>query len=776
VTEALQLEIRSLRALLDSERDPKGRAFAPLADAYRRAGKVPEALRILREGIAKHPDFVTGHVVAAQLYVEQGLSAEGAIAARRALELDGENVSALKSLLRALDESGGTQEAEGVRSLLATLEPDFAPDWSVASAAPDATEDTEAAVVTELQVATEVAAEPEIPIEPEIAAPLALTGVIDLGKIGPTPTADLPLSALSPEPEPIELPSLDLGGEAEPVLDLPLIAPSFPETPEAEPVTDLAALAPESRVVAKGEDAVFDLATLTPSLDEVAAAEPVMDLPLLAPSSHEIAEDDETVMDLAMLAPDVADEPVMDLAMLAPSSHEIADDEPVMDVALLAPEPEADEPVMDLALLAPSSHEIAEDDETVMDLAMLAPSSHEIVADEPVMDLALLAPEPEADETVMDLAMLAPDVDDEPVMDLALLAPSSHEIAEDEPVMDLALLAPSSHEIADDEPVMDLALLAPEPEADEPVMDLALLAPEPEADEPVMDLAMLAPSSHEIAEDEPVFDLTELAPTPPPALPTGAEPALSRAAPAALVPDDESVFDLDTLAPKGEESAPAAMGTGNGQMAVEDAVEVGFLSPEEPNEVVIDLDALRPESVAETATSSPSGGAPGGVPPAAALETPSTPAAAPALPGAGEPPTDEAHEDSDAQAEPAAGIYTRTLAELYAAQGATKEAVAVLRHLLNEKPQDAELTRRIDELEAGGASATKERAQARTEEHEDEVETLARDLAQRGGLARDVDSPFAWTEREASESAGIEGPTIREYFDGLLGWEPREGA
>ena len=80
MTEALQLEIRTLRALLDSERDPGGRVFAPLADAYRRAGQIPEALRLLRDGIAKHPEFVTGHVVAAQLYVEQGLATEGAIA------------------------------------------------------------------------------------------------------------------------------------------------------------------------------------------------------------------------------------------------------------------------------------------------------------------------------------------------------------------------------------------------------------------------------------------------------------------------------------------------------------------------------------------------------------------------------------------------------------------------------------------------------------------------------------------------------------------------
>ncbi|MEQ1857935.1 MAG: tetratricopeptide repeat protein, partial [Longimicrobiales bacterium] len=133
MTEALQQEIRTLRSLVDSPRDPGGRVFAPLADAYRRAGRVPEALRLLNDGLAKHPDFATAHVVAACLYVEQGLGAEGALAARRALALDAENVLALRALLRTLDETGDA-EAEDVRGRLLSLEPDFTPDWGTASA------------------------------------------------------------------------------------------------------------------------------------------------------------------------------------------------------------------------------------------------------------------------------------------------------------------------------------------------------------------------------------------------------------------------------------------------------------------------------------------------------------------------------------------------------------------------------------------------------------------------------------------------------------------
>jgi len=130
VTEALEQEIRTLRSLHNSERDPDGRVFAPLADAYRRAGRIPEAVRLLNDGLARLPEFVPGHVVAAQLYVEQGLAEEAGFAARRALRLDPDNVMALRSLLRVLDEKGDAVEAAGLRDHLLGLEPDFQAELS----------------------------------------------------------------------------------------------------------------------------------------------------------------------------------------------------------------------------------------------------------------------------------------------------------------------------------------------------------------------------------------------------------------------------------------------------------------------------------------------------------------------------------------------------------------------------------------------------------------------------------------------------------------------
>ena len=49
MADSLENELHELRSLFWSERDPDGRVFAPLADAYRRQGDLAQALDLLRE-------------------------------------------------------------------------------------------------------------------------------------------------------------------------------------------------------------------------------------------------------------------------------------------------------------------------------------------------------------------------------------------------------------------------------------------------------------------------------------------------------------------------------------------------------------------------------------------------------------------------------------------------------------------------------------------------------------------------------------------------------
>ena len=202
MTESLEGEIRTLRSLFWSDRDPDGRGFAPLADAYRRAGDTKQALELLGDGMDRHPDFTPGHVVAARLYVEQGLFTEAEIAARRVLDLDPENVDALRSLVRALDEEGEAVEAAKVREQLATLEPE-PPEDEMPS---DDSSAVEEAVLSSEAFAPE---EPEAQEDVVEFDPFALGGVLD----GEEEVFDF--GALAPdEPEAVEEEIFDFGALA----------------------------------------------------------------------------------------------------------------------------------------------------------------------------------------------------------------------------------------------------------------------------------------------------------------------------------------------------------------------------------------------------------------------------------------------------------------------------------------------------------------------------------------------------------------------------------
>jgi len=771
VTEALQQEIRTLRSLLDSPRDPGGRAFAPLADAYSRSGRIPEALRLVNEGLAKHPDFATGHAVAARIYVEQGLGAEGALAARRALELDAENVLALRSLLRALDESGDA-EAGDVRQRLVTLEPDFAPDWVVAPAASgppswEAPASPDAATIPVRAIRGGTAAPVIETVEPDLAAdaPFMPADAIDLGAIAPSPAAELLASPVGPEALPVAE-TWDLGLPETVPSNAPLQDLFAPEGPAAS--SEAAVEAPfTDRDVPSRRAADEPVADFAPFATEPVAEEPLLDLPLLAPEPHGGQGADMALSAPGALAPD---EPVTDMAALAPEAFV---EEPVMDMAALAPEAFVEEPVLELATLAP-------EEEAVVSLDALAPD-----ADEPVMDLATLAPD---DEQVVSLEALAPDAPpaEEPVVEMGALAPDA---SDDEPVMDLAALAP---DMTAEEPVMDLAALAPDVTVDEPVVELATLAPDVSAEEPVMDLAALAPDEEEVvslealapdapAGDEPVVDLAALAPdvavgdivlevaTLAPESAAVATPALPGPVTVAspergLDYYNEPVLDLDALAParasSDEPTPPSARPTTS-----EEPVDIAFLSPDEPDAIVIDLDALRPEGPGSGGEARPAVEA--AVVTAAATPAPTVSASVP------EPVVSGDEDDAMPEVQP---VRTRTLAELYAKQGAVKQAIDVLKYLQAQSPGDADLARRIAELEAGGPAM--EPVASAAAKREAEVEALAKDLAEGGVGRHDVESPFAWTgaQEGAEPSTRVVGPTIREYFDGMLNWEPSEGA
>ena len=197
MTESLDQEIKALLSLHGSPRDPEGRSFAPLADAYRRAGDFRRALELLREGLERHPGFVPGHIVASRLYLETGLLEEAEISARRAVELDEENTMAWGLLAGALEARGALAQARDARARLAELEsvgaaeePQPEPVLEMADLAPE-----------------ETGGSPEAEAVLDIAelAPDEAEAVVDVAALAPEgePAAeDLPSDEL-PEGEPL---------------------------------------------------------------------------------------------------------------------------------------------------------------------------------------------------------------------------------------------------------------------------------------------------------------------------------------------------------------------------------------------------------------------------------------------------------------------------------------------------------------------------------------------------------------------------------------------
>ena len=99
--------------------NPKGRNFAPLADAYRKAGLIDNAIDLCQNGLKLHPDYVSAHIVYARCLVDKKDDTAALGVFRKVLELDGENIIALRGLAELAERNGKyDEEVEWLTRLL----------------------------------------------------------------------------------------------------------------------------------------------------------------------------------------------------------------------------------------------------------------------------------------------------------------------------------------------------------------------------------------------------------------------------------------------------------------------------------------------------------------------------------------------------------------------------------------------------------------------------------------------------------------------------------
>jgi len=90
--------------------NPKGRNFAPLADAYRKAGLIDNAIDLCQNGLKLHPDYVSAYIVYARCLVDKKDDPSALGVFKNVLELDGENIIALRGLAELAERNGKYEE------------------------------------------------------------------------------------------------------------------------------------------------------------------------------------------------------------------------------------------------------------------------------------------------------------------------------------------------------------------------------------------------------------------------------------------------------------------------------------------------------------------------------------------------------------------------------------------------------------------------------------------------------------------------------------------
>jgi tetratricopeptide (TPR) repeat protein len=309
VLETPQDEIERLEGLIGSGRDPAGRAFAPLADALRRAGELDRAQIVVQDGLARHGDFMSGWIVSAWVHCDAGRREEAGQAYERAAALDGENCVAILGL------AGLAEARDDVEAALEFYREAMVLDHS----------DPNLEAKIELLEMAPPPAEPEPEPEPELMSMDALAPAVE--------------AEPDPEPELMSMDALAPAVEAEPdpepeLMSMDALAPAVEAEPEPEPEPELLsmdALAPAA------DPAVGEM--LTRSMGEVFAQQGLwaqaIDVyqQLLAqdPSDGALAARLAELKD--QMATPVIDDAVLDIGSLAPD-----EDDGLLSIDSLAPD------------------------------------------------------------------------------------------------------------------------------------------------------------------------------------------------------------------------------------------------------------------------------------------------------------------------------------------------------------------------------------------------------------------------------------------------------
>jgi len=320
--------------------NPAGLMFAPLAEAYRKAGNHQRALEVLEVGLAVHADYVPALIVRGRCHLDGSDPAASETAFQQVLACDPANPIALRSLADLYERSGRVDEAMERLTLLVEVDRG----------------DGEARASLERLRQQPAPVEPPVPFSPPalllVTEPMAPAPLPELASpepiLEPIVVEDRPVAeAIAAESFGIEHLSVDPMASAEPLqpFELPkwerMAVPQWQEPePAAEPISALEP-PPVPEPVAAGP------ITWTPARWESIAAEPE---PLEAPVEAAIAAEvvaAEVVVEANVpeVVPDVVPEEV---------PEEVPEVVEIVAVTFVAEPPVAEEPLADAVAEEPA--------------------------------------------------------------------------------------------------------------------------------------------------------------------------------------------------------------------------------------------------------------------------------------------------------------------------------------------------------------------------------------------------------------------------------------
>lgn len=104
-------------------KDPNSRVFAPLAESYRKAGLLDDAVETALEGLKVHPNYLGGRVALGRAYFEKKRYAEAAAEMQKVATAAPDNIIAHKVLGQIADSQNDLPAAEKAFKMVLLLDP-----------------------------------------------------------------------------------------------------------------------------------------------------------------------------------------------------------------------------------------------------------------------------------------------------------------------------------------------------------------------------------------------------------------------------------------------------------------------------------------------------------------------------------------------------------------------------------------------------------------------------------------------------------------------------